>query len=141
MAETPVEPVQLHYMRVGERRGHLGEFWRDGWQPEQRPLLNVVLSENRRYLRTHCRHVLKELELRQVDGRWECSDAMRQTTGGLSYAQMLDAAEKSGFRQMLLQLAETTADMFAKVIGGVPDLKGLPVDEGPTWDQLLKKWR
>jgi hypothetical protein len=141
MAGTPVEPVQLHYMRIGERRGHLGRVWRDGWQPERRELLNAVLRENRRYLRFHARHVLKELELREVDGRWECGDALRQATGGLTYAQMLEAAEKSRFKEMLLQLAERIADMFAAVVEGVPELQRLPADPEPGWDQLLKKWR
>jgi hypothetical protein len=141
MADTIVEPVQYHYMRVGERRGRLGELWQDGWVPGQRDLLDAVLRENRRYLRIHCRHVLKDLELSQVDGRWECSDAMRQATGGLSYAQMLDAAEKSRFREMLLQLADITADLFAKVHAGVPELRDLPADSGPSWDQLLPKRR
>src|SRR6185436_13691835 len=51
LAETPVEPVQWHYMRIAEPRGELARFFPHDWQPERGELLSAVLHENRRWCR------------------------------------------------------------------------------------------
>lgn len=49
LAATPVEAVPPHYMRVAEPRGRLGELFPNDWRPAQKPLLQAVLQENRRW--------------------------------------------------------------------------------------------
>ena len=70
--------------------------------------------------------VLKELELKQTSSGWECNDTLRQATGGLTYAQMVELAEKARFRHALWQMGEAIADLFAKVVERSPLLQRLP---------------
>ena len=141
LAETPVEPVQLHYMRVASPRGRLCRDFPEGWLPAQEDLLRAVLAENRRYLRVYKDHVLQEMELQPIDNGWECSAELRKATGGLSYAQMVEAAAKADFRHALWQIGEAIADLFGQVVQIVGDLRRLPGDDGPAWAELSRRWR
>ena len=102
LPDTPVEPVQLHYMRVAEPRGRLGQEFPDGWQPERTPLLRAVLAENRRYLRVLLESWLQEMEA-------------KKPVGNLNYEQMVELAAKANFRRALQQIAEAIADLFQAV--------------------------
>jgi hypothetical protein len=113
MAATPVETIQPHYMRIGERGGALGQMYGDGWQPERMSLLNAVLKENRRWLKHHAEDVLRDMTL--TNGT-EVSAAVSKATGGLSYAQMMELAEKAQMRQTLATIADEAAGLFEKVL-------------------------
>ena len=41
---TPVESIQPHYMRVAEKGGRLGAHFPNGWIPEHKGLLNMVMA-------------------------------------------------------------------------------------------------
>ncbi len=138
LAAAPVEPLQSHVMRIGEARGALGRYYPKGWQPELAPLLNVVMSENRRYLKALLPGWLKELELERTDGGLDCSETLRRATG-LHYAEMVALADKADFRQALWQIGEAVADLFANVVQLQPALLDLSGD-APTWDELTRRW-
>lgn len=113
MAATPVEAIQPHYMRIGERGGALGRMYGEGWQPDRMGLLNSVLKENRRWLNHHARDVLSDMKL--TNGT-EVSANVSRTTGGLTYIQMMDLAEKAQMRQTLEKIADEAVSLFEKVI-------------------------
>jgi hypothetical protein len=125
LAAAPVEPLQAHTMRVGGARGELGRRFREGWRPDLAPLLNVVMSENRRYLKALIPGWLKELELERTAGGLDCSETMRAASG-LHYAGMVALAEKAGFRHALWQIGEAVADLFGVVVEMQPLLGNLP---------------
>ncbi|MBM3859446.1 MAG: hypothetical protein FJ395_07330 [Verrucomicrobia bacterium] len=137
LADAPVEPLQTHAMRVGEARGTLRRYFGKGWRPDLLPLLNVVMSENRRYLKALIPGWLKELELEPAGNDWDCSAAFRQITG-LHYAEMVTLAEKAQFRHVLFQIAEVIADTFSAVVENQPLLHDLPA-KAPTWDELIRR--
>lgn len=139
MAQTPVEPLQFHYMRCAARRGALGRLFPDGWQPAQEPTLGVILAENRRYVIHHAQDVLADMELHDTPQGKECRDSLRETVG-LNYAEMLMAAEKAGFRHALWQMGEQIAAMFEQITHRCPRLASLPADDGPSWEQIAKQW-
>jgi len=124
LAATPVEPLQLHYMRAAAPRGRLAELFTDGWRPETEPTLRAVLAENRRYVRQHALDVLASMELHDTPRGPECTDAQRAASG-LAYAEMLDAAKRAGFREVLTQMGGHIADMFAAVAHRSPKLASL----------------
>ena len=140
LADTPVEPVQLHYMRACAPRGELARLFPDGWDAEAEPVLRAVLVENRRYLRQHARDELANMELHDTPGGPECPDAMRAITG-LSYAEMREAAERADFRHALWQMGEQIASMFEAVTQRSPPLAALAPDDGPGWETLTARWR
>lgn len=138
LAATPVEPVQLHYMRVAPRRGRLGGTFAHGWIPERRALLEAVLAENRRWVRFHANDVLEDMRL--PDG--DCHERFRRLTG-LRYPEMLDRAAKAGFRHALWQMGEAIADMFEATVQRSPRLARLPVraDAPPDWPAIGQRWK
>ncbi|MFN6049369.1 MAG: hypothetical protein ACK47R_00930, partial [Planctomycetia bacterium] len=140
MADAPIEKVQFHHMRVGKQQGKLGQFFKQGWEPQKQELLHAVLKENRRYLKIYNQTVLKELELTRTVHGWDCSKAMKAASGGLSYAEMVDAAQKAGFRQALWQMTEEILKLFKQVIERSATLRNLPDDSTPSADELEKRW-
>lgn len=141
LADTPVEPVQLHYMRVAQPQGKLARDFPNGWEPEREELLRIVLAENRRYLRSLIAVWLKELELRQGPAGPECHPALSKQAGGLTYTQMIELADRARFRNALWQMAEAIADLFEAVVRRQPALRKLPASDGPTWSELGGRWR
>lgn len=110
MAATPVEDIQLHYMRCAEPRGKLGGLFTDGWRPEAAATLRAVLKENRRYVRQHALDEIASMQL--TDG--ECSAALREKSG-LTLAEMRDAARQAKFREMLDMMTTQITTMFEAV--------------------------
>ncbi len=141
LAETPVEPVQLHWMRAAPPRGRLAEQFPEGWAPEKQGLLRAVLHENRRYLRVYKDHVLEDMELQRTDDGWECKERLRKATGGLRYAEMVEAAADAHFRHALWQMGEAIAELFGQVVQLVPHLRRLPADRSPKWTSLTERWK
>ena len=140
LSETPVEAIQLHYMRVGSPSGRLAHDFPDDWMPNKEELLQAVLVENRRYLKIYQRRVLEAMQLTQIGDQWECREELQETTGGLSYAQMIEVAEQARFRKALWTIAEAIADLFAEVSNLVPALRQLPRSDRPSWSELPKRW-
>ena len=130
-AELAWEPAQLHYMRIGERRGRLGQLFPGGWLPE-RSLAEAVLQENRRHFRSYSLEELNAVRLR--DG--ECSAEIRRSTG-LDYAGIVAACERAGYRNALRQMGEQVALMFARVTEKSPRLARLPAKGFPPWSRTL----
>ena len=141
LAETPVEPVQLHYMRAGKPRGRLAADFRNAWRPDTEPLLRKVLSENRRYQRIRNPRIWKQLKLTKTKTGWNCSDELSRKTGGLSYAEMVELAAKADFRHTLWQVAEAAADLYEQIIARQPLLQKLPKTDGPSWSELTRRWK
>ena len=139
LADTPVEPLQLHYMRATAPRGELAQLFPDGWLPDAEPTLRAVLAENRRYVRHHADDVLASMELHDTPHGPECSESVRETTG-LNYAEILEAAQHANFRHALWQMGEQIAEMFAAVSHRSPKLAALPADDGPGWDDIAARW-
>jgi len=141
LVDTPVEPIQLHYMRVAEPRGRLGTEFPNDWIPNRGPLLTQVLAENRRYQRVRNARILEELELKRTRDGWQCHESLSQKTGGLSYAEMVELARAADFRHALWQMGEGIVEMFVRVIQEQPLLHDFPADTGPTWRELSRTWR
>jgi hypothetical protein len=132
LVDTPVEPIQLHYMRVSKPRGQLAKLAPQGWTPDREPLLRRVLAENRRYQRIRNGRLLKQLALTRTPAGWQCDEQLSKQTGGLTYAEMVDLAEAAGYRHALWQMAESIVDMFVQVHQQEPLLNDLAVDSGPA---------
>ncbi len=127
IAAAPVEDVQLHYMRCGRRQGRLGAHLEAGWAPEREALLRAVLAENHRYQKILNPRLLRELTVKPgPDGRPACDPALSAAAGGLSYPEMLAAAETAQFRRALFEIGELIADTFEKVIARQERLRDLP---------------
>jgi hypothetical protein len=141
VAQTPVEPIQPHYLRAAAPRGRLAHEFPDGWMPGAIGLLREVLAENRRYLKVYKEQVLQEMRLERTDDGWQCRDDLRRATGGLSYAQMIEAAEQANFRQTLRQIAEAVADLFGDVVHLVPALREMTCPAEPSWEELARQWQ
>lgn len=118
MAATPVEPIQTHYMRLGEKRGRLGELFGEGWKPERQSLLAAVLSENRRWLTHHAEDVLKAIPP-------DSEEALR-LSNGLKYEAMMNMAEAAGMRKTLSIIAGQSVDLIEMTIAQVPGWRDLP---------------
>ncbi len=140
LAETLVEPIQAHYMRVGLPDGALGREFGDGWAPEKEWLLQAVLLENRRFLRRYVPSVLADMELHQTSSGPECNESLRRTAG-LSYPEMSDLAEKASFRHTLWQIGAAVADIFNSVTQRESRLADSPVGLGLSWEELTRRWR
>ncbi len=140
LAETPVEPIQPHYMRAGLPGGALGREFDDGWNPERAWLLEAVLSENRRFLHRYVPWVLADMELRQTPAGPDCNDTLHKTTG-LSYPEMVELAQEADFRHTLWQIGEAVADMFGSVTQREPRLSSTHVNHTLSWEELTKRWR
>ena len=141
LAETPIEPVQLHGKRVALQRGKLARDFPYGWVPEKKALLQAVLQENRRYLKIYMVSLLKELELHQKSDHLECSSSMQAASGGLSCVQMIELAEKARFRNALWQMGEAVADLFQAVTERVEALRKLSRNPPLTWTELKENWK
>lgn len=141
LAATPVEPVQLHYMRIAGPRGRLARDFPNGWEPARQSLLDAILIENRRWCKRHAGDVLKDMQLvRAADGPPDCNESIRRAVG-LSYAQMLDLAGKANFRHALWQMGEAVATMFEATLVRSPSLAKLPTGDGAGWDELSRRWK
>lgn len=140
LVATPVEPVQSHYMRLATARGRLSEDFPDGWQPAHAELIDAVLRENRRWCRRHADDVLSDMQLVVgTDGTLDCNEALRLRTG-FSYPQMVALAERAHLRRACLQMGEAVAEMFVAVLRRTSCLATFPVDDGPSWAELSKRW-
>lgn len=140
LATTPVEPVQLHYMRVAEKRGRLAHEFPTLWDPAKQSLLRAVLAENRRWCVFHARDELKAMELvRGATGRPDCSEAIRRSVG-LNYDQMLALAEQARFRRALGYIGDVIADMMEATVRRSARLTQLAGDHGPGWETWMRRW-
>ncbi len=140
LAATPVEPAQLHFMRVGEKRGRLAREFPSHWEPAQRPLLEAVLAENRRWCGQHARDELQAMELvTGADGRPDCNVETRRSVG-LSYDQMVALAEKAHFRRALGYIGDSVADMMEATVRRSPRLAQFAGDHGPPWETWMQRW-
>jgi len=137
MAATPIEPLQPHYMRIGEKRGQLGATFADGWKPELQPLLAAVLAENRRWLPRHTQDVLRVVALK--DGK--ASEEATRISGGLEHEKMLEIAESAGMRQTLVTIAEQCADLIEQVVRQVPEWREVKRTTDGEWNALKSRWR
>lgn len=141
LADTPVEPVQLHYMRVGQPRGMLAADFPDAWAPQHAPLLLSVLQENRRYQQMRNPGLMKRYALKQKGTQWECDAELSRVTGGLSYSDMLAHAEQANFRHALWEMGEAIATLFTQVVERVPFLQEYPDGSVPGWEELTVRWK
>jgi hypothetical protein len=116
MAATPVEPFQCHCMRIDEPSGELARVFAAGWRPELEPLLQAVLTENRRWLPHHADDVLRSV--RPDD------EESRRASGGLTHDAMLALAEAAGMRRTLDVITAEAVDLIERTLERVPDWPG-----------------
>ncbi|MBD3672198.1 MAG: hypothetical protein HUJ26_01615 [Planctomycetaceae bacterium] len=140
LADTPVEEIQLHYMRTGRPRGLLGTHFPDGWAIDQTELLRRVLWENRRYQKIRNPRLIKQYELKKTNSGWECDPELSLRTGGLSYAEMVELADEADFRHALWQMGEAIGSMFDQIVQRVPDLQNLFDHTQPSWKEITRRW-
>jgi hypothetical protein len=140
LAETPVEPIQFHYMRVSRPRGMLAESFPNAWAPQLAPLLSQVLAENRRYQAIRNSRLLKQYALRKTNGVWQCSEELSRQAGGLTYAEMVGLAERAQFRHALWQMAEAIVELFQQVIERTPQLQRLDDEPVQSWSEITVRW-
>ena len=142
LAAVPVQPVQLHYMRSGKQQGRLGAHFSDGWEPGNEPLLRALLTENRRYQRIRNPRLVHQLTVKPAANSERVCDAeLSRIAGGLSYTEMLEAAEKANFRHALWQMGEIIADAFANIIERQERLQEIPTEiDSPDWNELTRRW-
>ncbi len=140
LVDTPVEPIQTHYMRVAEPRGQLAQNYPNAWDPDLEKLTLAVMEENRRYQRIRNARLLKQLELKREKGRWKCDEELSKITGGLSYEEMVELAEKANFRHAMWQMGEAIVNLYEQVIEAQPLLQNLPTDDDPDWRTLTQRW-
>lgn len=141
LAETPVEPIQFHYMRIAQPAGELAARFPNAWSPQLVPLLAAVLKENRRYQSIRNGHLLKLHALKKVGKDWTCHAELSETAGGLSYAEMVDLADKADFRHALWTMGESTARLFEQVISRCQQLQEHAIQDGPSWQDISDKWK
>lgn len=141
LAETPVEAIQSHYMRVSQPRGTLAAQYPNAWSPDLGRLLQAVMTENRRYQRIRTPRLLEQYRVRETaDGR-QCNEELSRRTGGLSYHEMVELADEADFRHALWQMGEAVADLFEQVSERLPMLQDTAEYESPTWDEITARWR
>jgi len=141
LACSPAEEVQCHYMRCGPRRGRLGAAFAEGWAPEREALLRRVQAENHRYQRIRNPRLVGEYALREsAGGELACAPSLSEVAGGLSYAEMLAAAEDARFHHALWQIGEFIADAMVALTERQPLLAELSQDQGPDWAELTRRW-
>ncbi|MEQ1851560.1 MAG: hypothetical protein ABMA01_08205 [Chthoniobacteraceae bacterium] len=120
MAATPVEPIQLHYMRIAPTGGALGRTFTGGWKPEHAGLLQAVLRENHRWVTQHAADVLRDMALTEGGDGPVVSAAVSKVTSGLTFPQMIALAEKAQFRRTLRLIAEEAVGLFERVLALTP---------------------
>ncbi|MEW6304914.1 MAG: hypothetical protein AB1705_15680 [Verrucomicrobiota bacterium] len=140
LSATPVEPVQLHYMRCGEPRGRLVREFPNAWDVSKKSLLMAVLAENRRWCLQHAEDVLKEMQLVPSANGLDCNESIRKATG-LSYPTMVDLARKAGFRRALSQMGNAVADIFAATLRRSSHAQKLPAATASTLADLARAWQ
>ncbi|MBL4883269.1 MAG: hypothetical protein JKY95_01870 [Planctomycetaceae bacterium] len=141
LSDTPVEPIQTHYMRVAKPQGRLAQNYPNAWDPDLQKLTMAVMTENRRYQKIRNPRLVKQLSLRREKGRWKCDDSLSEITDGLDYQQMVELAQKANFRHALWQMGEAIADLFEQVVESQPLLQDLPINDNPNWETLAKRWK
>jgi hypothetical protein len=141
LAETPVEPIQLHYMRVARPRGELAASFPNAWAPQLAPLLTQVLKENRRYQGIRNSRLLKQYELQKSKDGWQCSEELTRQASGLTYAEMMGLAERAHFRHALWQMGEAIVGLFEQVVDRTPQLQDLSDNQAPSWSEITAKWK
>ena len=141
LAATPVEPIQFHYMRAAKSRGRLARDFSNAWEPDQEKLLRAVLKENRRYQTIRNPRILKQLKLMRTKRGWQCNAELSRRTGGLSYPEMVELADKADFRHALWQMGTAIADLYEQVVARQPLVQKLPPTDDPGWKELTARWR
>ena len=111
LAETPVESVQAHFMRLAQPCGQLAEKFPNGWSPKHEQLLYVVMGENRRYQKIRTPRLLKQLELDPITQN--CDSELSQITGGLTFQEMMQVAEAAKFRQTLTYIGKSVGQFLS----------------------------
>ncbi|MFM8826745.1 MAG: hypothetical protein ACKOFT_06675 [Actinomycetota bacterium] len=132
LAATPVEPAQLHAMRVARPRGALAAIFPNAWAPGDEALARCVLAENRRYLAPYAERLLDEYRLTDGPDGPMCDATLSRLAGGLTYRQMVAAAEQAHFRDALDFIAHETVDLFEQVLDREPRVAGLDATSHPA---------
>ena len=76
-----------------------------GWLPQHKQLLYVVMGENRRYQKIRTPRLLQQLELDPITQ--SCDSELSRITGGLVFEEMMRMAEAAKFRQTLAYIGES----------------------------------
>jgi hypothetical protein len=138
--DTPVEDIQTHYMRCASRRGRLGEMFPDAWEPGLEGLLRQVMAKNREHLKVWLQRVFRDMELKRSGEGWECRPELSRRAKGLTYPEMVEAADKAGFRRALWRIAERIAGVFDETVERSESLRDRKGGRSDDWRKITSRW-
>ena len=115
LAETPVEPIQVHCMRMTSPRGKLAQRFPEGWIPQCEGLMLKVMAENRRFMRIYNRDILHEVKLHDGPDGPECNEEQSRKAKGKTWPEMIRICEEANFRSALDYIGKSIADLFEQV--------------------------
>ncbi len=94
--------------------------------------MRCVLAENRRYLAPYAERLLGEYRLTDGPDGPLCDANLSRLAGGLTYRQMVAAAEQAHFREALDVIARETVDLFEQVLDREPRVAALDATNDPA---------
>ena len=130
---------QIHYMRIGQPYGLLGQMYPYVWDPGTAGLLREVLKQNRVYQKVRNQRLLDKYKLTRINGEWTCDVRLSEIANHLSYSQMVELAEQAEFRSHVDAIAETICELFEQVF----QLSTALVSVRPAeykWERMIRRW-
>ena len=139
VSRAPVEMSQIHYMRIGQPYGLLGQMYPYAWDPSTEGLLREVLKQNRVYQKIRNQRLLDKYKLIYVNGDWNCDLGLSEIANHLAYSQMVELAEQAQFRSHLDAIAGIICELFDQVFQLSTSLASVQPAEY-SWARMIRKW-
>lgn len=136
---APVELSQIHYMRIGQPYGLLGQMHPYVWDPRTEGLLREVLKQNRVYQKVRNPRLLEKYKLTRSNGEWNCDFSLSEIANHLSYSQMVKVAEQANFRSHVDTIAEIICELFEQVFQLSTSLVAVRPAEY-EWERMIRRW-
>jgi hypothetical protein len=136
---APVELSQIHYMRIGQPYGLLGQMHPYVWDPRTEGLLREVLKQNRVYQKVRNPRLLEKYKLTRSNGEWNCNFSLSEIANHLSYSQMVKVAEQANFRSHVDAIAEIICELFEQVFQLSTSLVSVRPAEY-EWKRMIRRW-
>ena len=134
-----MELSQIHYMRIGQPYGLLGQMHPYVWDPRTEGLLREVLKQNRVYQKVRNPRLLEKYKLIHSNGEWNCDFSLSEIANHLSYSQMVKVAEQANFRSHVDTIAEIICELFEQVFQLSTSLVSVRPAEY-EWERMIRRW-
>ena len=131
---------QIHYMRVGQPYGLLGQMYPYAWDPSTEGLLREVLKQNRVYQKVRNGRLLDKYELTHINGEWTCDLRLSEIANQLTYSQMVELAKQAEFRSHVDAIAEIICELYEQVFQLSTALASVRPAEY-KWERMIRRWR